>query len=100
MIDWSNAPEWAQYHAFDADCTGFFHEYKPKPHGPFWGQSPIHGEIAESGYELPVGVDWLTTLTERPDCNGPKADLEYDTIADDEEDFSDEEWEAELASDA
>jgi hypothetical protein len=30
QIDWSNAPEWANYHAFDESGSGFWYEEKPK----------------------------------------------------------------------
>jgi hypothetical protein len=29
-IDWGNAPDWANYHAFDANGNGYWYEEKPK----------------------------------------------------------------------
>lgn len=65
MIDWTNAPNWAQYHAYDAGGTGGWYQNKPT-----LGE---HGFWIASGYKWPsghlskiTGRVWYATLEERP----------------------------------
>jgi hypothetical protein len=71
--DWSQAPEWAQYWAINADLEAFWYECKPYPltnlKDACWQWSDeceftrcrLAGEAA-----LPIGIDWRCTLHERP----------------------------------
>ena len=65
MIDWTNAPNWAQYHAYDADGIGSWHQEEPTV-----GQ---YGFWTSTGYEWPSryisktnATVWFDTLEERP----------------------------------
>ncbi len=65
QIDWSKAPEWAQYHAYDSDGRGGFHEHKPTINQwQTWWQSV--GTNWPSVFVLPTGADWRQSLVERP----------------------------------
>jgi len=62
-IDWSKAPAWAKYHAFDGDGRGGWHQEKPTigEYG-FWVAT---GYKWPSGNWKPLESDWKYTLTER-----------------------------------
>ncbi len=65
MIDWSTAPEWAKYHAFNSDGRGGWHQNLPSINQVvplFWGQA---GYCWPSGYQLPYGEIWQDSLTAR-----------------------------------
>jgi hypothetical protein len=64
-IDWSQAPAWVHWHAFDSDGRGGFHEQKPVVNRfrTFWLS---YGYKWPSGYTLSTEQDWKDTLTERP----------------------------------
>lgn len=64
-IDWTQAPAWAQYHAFDKDGMGWWYEHEPicaTSTGWWWSAESIGG----SGYAKPAGQDWQKSLIERP----------------------------------
>jgi len=65
-IDWNRAPAWAQYHAFDSDGVGGWHQSKPfiNVRTPYFWSSP--NWKWPSGYILPAGADWQKSLVERP----------------------------------
>ncbi len=58
-IDWSNAPKWANYHAFDEDGDGFWFKEKPKSIKDFWTRK---GVCKLSKYIF----YWNHTVTRRP----------------------------------
>lgn len=62
-IDWSKAPEWANYHAFDADYEGAWFEKVPVQRRHFW---EAWGQRRVSGYEKLDSIDWRITLVKRP----------------------------------
>jgi hypothetical protein len=64
-IDWSIAPEWANYHAFDNDGGAFWHAYKPKrvKSAGCWIST---GMAFPSGLRKPDNVKWEKSVTERP----------------------------------
>jgi len=64
-IDWSQAPAWAHYHAFDIDGRGGYHELEPyvKKRISCWRSDGYNGP---STYTMPAGVDWRQSLVERP----------------------------------
>ena len=65
QIDWSKAPEWANYHAFDKDGVGFWYENLPQKTDKNWIDK---GMLDFSGYE----IDWTQTLTRRPAAQNQK----------------------------
>ena len=58
-VDWSNAPEWADIHAFDYDGKGVWGGFKR--YGPDW-----YLEGLKSHFTLPTGLDWTKSKTVRP----------------------------------
>ena len=58
-VDWSNAPEWADSHAFDQDGTGYWYGSTIGR----WGWTPF---AAKSNLTLPSGLDWKQSKTLRP----------------------------------
>ena len=70
MIDWSAAPEWAQYHAVDANRVARWWESKPRWDGHQW----VHWAGLADPYSRDrserCAVDGGTpgTLTKRPDA--------------------------------
>lgn len=62
-IDWSQAPAWAQYHAFDKDGTGRWHRRKPVYLASVWGCMNWH---KMSDTKMPAGMNWKKSLVERP----------------------------------
>lgn len=75
--DWDRAPEWAKWWAVDANGWAAWFRAKPycdKSEGACWCPQPVMVEgihIIDSPehdrqIELPIGVDWRTTLQRRP----------------------------------
>jgi hypothetical protein len=65
-IDWTQAPNWAQWHALDADGDSWWHEVKPTPlSGGEWDSSGQLDEGVYQAYDM-RGIDWRNTLTGRP----------------------------------
>jgi hypothetical protein len=58
-VDWSNAPEWADSHAFDKDGEGVWYGVKKG----FVTWMPAHDL---SNFRLPSGLDWTKSKTTRP----------------------------------
>lgn len=58
-VDWSNAPEWAEFHMYDETKSGYFKGWVTR--GCFW-----NGCFAPSGFTLPTGLDWKQSKTIRP----------------------------------
>ena len=58
-VDWSNAPEWAEFHMYDETKSGYFKGWVTR--GCFW-----NGCFAPSGFTLPSGLDWKLSKTTRP----------------------------------
>lgn len=59
-VDWTNAPDKADSHAFDKDGTGWF--YGLSLHAKFW----YADNVGRSGHTLPDGLDWKLSKTFRP----------------------------------
>lgn len=57
MIDWSKAPEWANYVAMDKNGDWYWHEKKPSINGNWWGYS--------GNQELAFSLHWNSSLVER-----------------------------------
>lgn len=66
-VDWSKAPEWANYHAIDEDGRGYFYEEKPELFTitQCWN-SNLRLTRDDDGKQWDVD-DWKETLTERPE---------------------------------
>lgn len=70
-INWSTAPAWANYHAFDQTIGGYWYSHKPIISIAHWAyddevSTTITWRMEPSGYVLPTGADWKDTLTARP----------------------------------
>lgn len=72
--DWLNAPGYATHHGFNPYGSGRWLDLTE----PMYKRRPITAadvdwwQVAqdESGLELPVGIDWRTTLQARPTKEG------------------------------
>lgn len=67
--DWSQAPEWAEWWAVDADGQVLWLTKQPFILGAGWANPGGVTRRAES-INLPLGVDWRTTLQRRPRAQG------------------------------
>lgn len=66
--DWSQAPEWAQYHVHDPACVwAWWLENWPKH--PQLLTRMFTGRWMPYENPLPVGIDYRTTLSTRPEAN-------------------------------
>lgn len=62
-VDWNEAPDWAKYHAVDADGWGYWYKEVPVPKDNlFYAQT---GGSPSKRYDL-TDTDWRNTLTKRP----------------------------------
>lgn len=59
-VDWVNAPEEADSHAFDKNGNGWF--YGLSLNDKFW----YADNVGRSGHTLPTGLDWKKSKTTRP----------------------------------
>ena len=59
-VDWANAPEEADSHAFDKNGNGWF--YGLSLNDKFW----YADNVGRSGFTLPTGLDWKQSKTVRP----------------------------------
>lgn len=64
-VDWNEAPEWANYHAVDADGEAWWYENEPRLLMSCWSEVWC-GEIAKKGITNLEGINWQQTLTKRP----------------------------------
>ena len=67
--DWAEAPLGASHHAFSGDGVGRWYSQwlgygEPIVTGTTWYPATYKGQ---SHLELPVGIDWRTTLRKRPE---------------------------------
>jgi hypothetical protein len=60
--DWSQAPEWANYVAMDADGAWYWYSHEPIRRGDCWWSS-AGGNTAWVGNST---INWRTSLTSRP----------------------------------
>ena len=71
--DWSAAPEWATHHVFCGDAEGMWikTDGTPTVDGYGWSFNAREGwtDWLSSGETLPLGIDWRTTLTKRPEAD-------------------------------
>jgi hypothetical protein len=82
-VDWTHAPKWALYHAFDQFGIGFWFSHFPSPINGSWGI--IHGgsQIEKSGYRESENLNlWDKSRTERDsiDKKIAKAQAELDKL--------------------
>jgi len=64
--DWSSAPEWAQWWSVDADGEATFWQNKPDViciRGMWYDDGEC---LVACDLDLPIGIDWRTTLRQRP----------------------------------
>ena len=64
--DWSSAPEWAQWWSVDADGEATFWQNKPDV---IYIRGMWHDDgecLVACDLDLPIGIDWRTTLRQRP----------------------------------
>ena len=60
QVDWSNAPDWADVHAWDEDRKGFWHGIEMRK--TEW----CNFRSLLSPFTLPAGLDWKLSKTYRP----------------------------------
>lgn len=65
--DWSKAPDTAQFWAIDADGRAFWYLDEPHIAEPCWYDATY--QFAPK-VDLPIGIDWRTTLRKRPAAQG------------------------------
>ena len=61
QVDWANAPDWADVHAFDEDDKGFWYGANSSLYKKEWGY-----DYGRSNFTLPDGLDWKLSKTTRP----------------------------------
>ena len=64
VIDWTQAPTWANYHTFDEDGRGFWYEVLPVFVGDWW-HIPERTEWLMSNFALSADADWRQSLITR-----------------------------------
>lgn len=80
LIDWSKAPDWANYHAVDSIGAGFWYSSRPIPNaigGVWYYHQSVVGAMSGSGLDFGVRADWNASLRERPIAK-PKQPVEID----------------------
>lgn len=60
-VDWTNAPDWADVHAFDEDGKGYWYGANSNVYKKEWGY-----DYECSNFTLPDGLDWKQSKTFRP----------------------------------
>jgi len=71
---WSEAPDWANYHVYQAWGQGYWTEYEPimgnhiHNHGRFW--FALNTKATASNYTLPLGLDYRVSVERRPAPTG------------------------------
>lgn len=81
-VDWSKAPEWANYHAIDSDGRAFFYEENPEifNSSKCWN-SNLRLTRDDDGKRWDVD-NWKKSLTKRPkeveDMESDKITIEFD----------------------
>jgi len=69
--DWDEAPEWAQWWAVDADGLTYWYGIVPPTLSPthdMWDTGPDGFDTPIGYIDLPLGIDWRTTLRRRPEA--------------------------------
>lgn len=70
--DWSKAPEWATHHVYNCMGSGLWLSNAVVVDTTWasgWRRvlrQTMDGHTDYSGYQLPIGIDWRTTLVARP----------------------------------
>lgn len=76
ILDWSTAPEWANYHIFQSWGNGQWLEVEPQVGRLFHNHGrwivPPASKSRSSDYELPLGFDWRETLEHRTPHKQPR----------------------------
>lgn len=67
-IDWSAAPEWANWAAQDADGRVWVYEHRPSARAILeaWDERSTNGRVDCVSAISPTSVIWTATLTQRP----------------------------------
>lgn len=67
-IDWSKAPEWANYHAIDKNGVSYWYEERPglKLNVDKWVCGEGNCAWRDNYSEVPKGFEWQFSLTKRP----------------------------------
>lgn len=76
MIDWSKAPEWAQWHAININGRGYWYPSKPAMTGLGFANTHETIDAGVSGYVCNV-VHWTDSLVERPKHKSPSKHTHY-----------------------
>jgi hypothetical protein len=67
--DWATAPPWVNWWAADANGETHWFVSAPKVFDSIWMPHPHLEIIDDDGdVDLPVGIDWRTTLRRRPEA--------------------------------
>jgi hypothetical protein len=66
--DWSKAPALATHHAFTPKGGGWW--LSNLSDNPIYGGNWNAWHMGPSGIDLPIGLDWRTTLQQRPQGQG------------------------------
>lgn len=73
--DWPNSPKWANWWAVDPDGSTMWYEEEPYRYETVsfcgWGPKIMYGseqgmKVGSVSIDLPLGIDWRTTLHQRP----------------------------------
>ena len=65
--DWALAPEWAQWWSVFPSGLACWWAEKPEQCPAYWNKKPTTASRRDADFSLPLGVDWRTTLRERPE---------------------------------
>ena len=76
-VDWSKAPKWAQWHAFDLTGFGYWYSHKPIHAAAEWSINNENdfGALAQpAGLYADLATAWRDSLTQRPQPAANAAD--------------------------
>lgn len=65
-VAWSQAPEWAMWHAWDEDGKAYWFRSKPEWDGAMWGAAVKGYDYATSHIPKPANLAAHDSLTRRP----------------------------------
>lgn len=76
QVDWTNAPDWANYHAIDSDSQGNYYELEPSIFRGAWNNRK--SRYKPSGFYFYI-KKWKETLTKRPkEMYSDKITIDFD----------------------
>lgn len=76
QVDWSKAPEWANWHAFDSNGHGYWYPSKPEMSSTCMVNTHKTIGAKRSGYENNL-VHWTGSLAKRPPKQRPTKHHHY-----------------------